>query len=101
MPVIDNAIYNGGVRVATPVTLEETFEIRLEDPVALPDPERRELARADEPVDRHVRDAHHLGHLGHGEQPPRDARWRTGHQTPLLRVCLMCHMKHTSNIECS
>ncbi|WP_139415947.1 magnesium and cobalt transport protein CorA [Agromyces laixinhei] len=28
MPVIDNAIYNGGVRVATPVTLEETFETR-------------------------------------------------------------------------
>jgi magnesium transporter len=30
MPVIDNAIYNGGVRVATPVTLEETFETREE-----------------------------------------------------------------------
>ena len=28
MPVIDNAIYHGGVRVATPVTLEETFETR-------------------------------------------------------------------------
>ncbi|RXZ67424.1 magnesium and cobalt transport protein CorA [Agromyces albus] len=28
MPVIDNAIYNGGVRVATPATLEETFETR-------------------------------------------------------------------------
>ncbi len=28
MPVIDNAIYNNGVRVATPVSLEETFETR-------------------------------------------------------------------------
>jgi magnesium transporter len=30
MPVIDNAIYQGGARVATPATLEETFETRAE-----------------------------------------------------------------------
>ncbi|MBT2517955.1 magnesium and cobalt transport protein CorA [Streptomyces sp. ISL-90] len=30
MPLIDNAIYQGGVRVATPATLEETFESRAE-----------------------------------------------------------------------
>lgn len=28
MPVVDNAIYRGGLRVATPATLEETFETR-------------------------------------------------------------------------
>ena len=30
MPVVDNAIYRGGLRVATPATLEETFETRAE-----------------------------------------------------------------------
>jgi magnesium transporter len=29
MPVVDNAIYRGGLRVATPATLEETFETRV------------------------------------------------------------------------
>ncbi|HET6672889.1 MAG TPA: magnesium and cobalt transport protein CorA [Agromyces sp.] len=28
MPLVDNAIYRGGLRVATPATLEETFETR-------------------------------------------------------------------------
>jgi magnesium transporter len=30
MPVVDNAIYRGGLRVATPATLEESFETRAE-----------------------------------------------------------------------
>ncbi len=30
MPVVDNAIYRAGLRVATPATLEETFETRAE-----------------------------------------------------------------------
>ena len=30
MPVVDNAIYQGGARVASPATLEETFEARTE-----------------------------------------------------------------------
>src|SRR6266508_1632521 len=48
---------------------EVLVHVRLPDPEVLAHSDRRELAGLDEPVHRHVRNAHRRRHLAHGEEP--------------------------------
>src|SRR5437764_7683667 len=55
----------GGVVPAGQIAVD----VVLPHPVRLAHPHRRHVARLDQPVDGHGRDAHELRHFGHGQKP--------------------------------
>lgn len=60
-------------------------DIRTAQPVVLPDPDRSELARFDEPVDGHVRNAHEVRDLADGQQRLAEVPFRHPVSYPIPR----------------